>query len=56
MPALAAAYRGRRLRLQADLRTEAVVGAATIWLQADRSRHGDVQVLDNLKGRAIDGY
>ena len=51
----ATAYRGRRLRLQADLRTEGVVGAATIWLQIDRSRSRDVLVLDNLEDRAADG-
>ena len=51
----AAAYRGKRLRLQADLKTEKVVGIATIWLQVDRSRSRDVLVLDNLEARAVDG-
>ena len=51
----AAAYRGKRLRLQADLRTEGVVGAATIWLQVDRNRSRDVLVLDNLEERSVDG-
>ena len=51
----AAAYRGKRLRFQADLRTEGVVGAATIWLQVDRSRRRDILVLDNLEERAVDG-
>ena len=31
------------------------MGAATIWLQVDRSRRRDVPVLDNLQGRATDG-
>ena len=51
----AVAYRGKRLRLQANLRTEGVVGAATIWLQVDRNRSRDVLVLDNLEERSIDG-
>ena len=51
----ATAYRGKRLRLQADLRTEAVIGAATIWLQVDRTRHRDILVLDNMEQRAKDG-
>ena len=51
----AAAYRGKRLRLQADLRTEAVVGAATIWLQVDRTRRRDILVLDNMEERATNG-
>ena len=51
----AAAYRGKRLSLQADLRTEGVVGAATMWLQVDRSRRRDVLVLDNMEERPVDG-
>jgi hypothetical protein len=51
----ASAYRGKRLRLQAKLKTEAVIGAATIWLQVDRSRARDVLVLDNMEERAKDG-
>ena len=51
----ATAYTGKRLRLQADLRTEAVVGAATIWLQVDRTRHRDILVLDNMEQRVKDG-
>ena len=51
----AAAYRGKRLRLQADLRTEAVAGAATMWLQVDRTRRQDILILDNMEERATDG-
>ena len=51
----ATTYRGKRLRLQADLRTEAVVGAATIWLQVDRTLHRDILVRDNMEERAVDG-
>jgi hypothetical protein len=51
----AAAYRGKRLRLQADLKTEAVVGAATIWLQVDGTRRRDILILDNMEERPTDG-
>lgn len=52
---LDAAYRGKRLRLQAHLRTEAVVGAATIWLQIDKTRRREILVLDNMEERTVDG-
>ena len=51
----AAAFRGKRLRLQAELKTEGVIGAATIWLQVDRTRRRDILILDNMEERAVNG-
>lgn len=47
-------YRTRRLRFAAELRTEDVVGAATLWLRVDAER-GRVVAFDNMETRPRDG-
>jgi hypothetical protein len=46
-------YRGRRLRLRAELRTEAVTGAGTIWMRVDGG--GKRLGFDNMESRSRDG-
>lgn len=47
-------FRGHRVRLQAELRTEAAVGSATMWLRVDgRSRQS--LAFDNMEERPLDG-
>ncbi|NEU10579.1 hypothetical protein G3T14_00360 [Methylobacterium sp. BTF04] len=47
-------YRGRRLCLRADLRTEAVVEAATLWLRVDGLANQTL-AFDNMEKRVLDG-
>lgn len=48
------AYRGKRLRLSAQLKAEDVGGAATLWLRVDAER-GRVVAFDNMETRQADG-
>lgn len=47
-------FRERRVSLAADLRTEAVVGAATLWLRIEGGRK-QILAFDNMEERAVDG-
>ncbi|HLZ75324.1 glyoxalase superfamily protein [Phenylobacterium sp.] len=47
-------FRGRRMRLTADLRTRDVVGAATLWLRVDGTPRGTL-AFDNMEQRTVDG-
>jgi len=50
----ASPHLGKRLRLQADLRCEGVVGAATLWLRMDGAQDGGIR-FDNMERRNVDG-
>ena len=45
---------GKRLRLQAELKADAVTGAATIWLRVDGDKARAI-AFDNMEGRASEG-
>lgn len=47
-------YRGQRIRLRAELRTEAVSGSGTIWLRIDTTT-GTVARFDNMEERTEEG-
>lgn len=47
-------YRGRRLQLTAELKAEAVAGAATLWMRVDGPA-GQTLAFDNLEKRTQDG-
>jgi hypothetical protein len=47
----AAGYLGKRLRLNAELRTEEVSGAGTIWMRIDRAP-GQTARFDNMESRS----
>ncbi len=51
---LAGGYLGKRIMLSASLKTEAVEGAATLWLRVDGAQ-GKVLNFDNMEARAADG-
>src|SRR4051812_7489638 len=50
----AAKYRGRRVRLRAELKTEDVQGAGTIWMRVDAAP-GRMLRFDNMETRKQDG-
>ncbi|CAM5486952.1 hypothetical protein MAUB1S_08161 [Mycolicibacterium aubagnense] len=51
---LASGYLGKRIMLTASLRTEAVEGAATLWLRVDGAQ-GKVLNFDNMEARPAEG-
>jgi len=51
---LADAYRGKRIMLSAQLRTEEVDGAATIWMRIDGQERPSLR-FDNMESRASEG-
>ncbi len=50
----AASYRGKRLAMDADLRSMDVAGAASIWFRVDRAP-GQLIAFDNMETRAVGG-
>ncbi|MEH3144975.1 MAG: glyoxalase superfamily protein [Methylobacterium frigidaeris] len=50
----AEAFRGQRVSLRADLKTEAVSGAATLWLRIE-GQPRQILAFDNMEERALDG-
>jgi Glyoxalase superfamily protein len=48
------AYLGKRVQLQAQLKADAVTGAATIWLRVDGDKTRAL-AFDNMEGRTSDG-
>ncbi|MGE8131413.1 glyoxalase superfamily protein [Methylobacterium sp. NPDC080182] len=48
------AYRGKRLQLQAELKADAVTGAATIWLRIDGNKTRAL-AFDNMEERQSEG-
>jgi hypothetical protein len=51
---IAGDFRGRRLRLRAELKADDVRGAETIWMRVDDSAKR-MLAFDNMEQRAIDG-
>lgn len=51
---LADKFRGRRVRLSAELKTEHVVGAGTIWMRVDGAQRKSLS-FDNMETRPVNG-
>ena len=51
----AAAYRGRRLRLSAHVRSRGVAQWAGLWMRVDGADQGEILAFDNMQSRPIFG-